>query len=99
MFDRFWDFNLDWQIYFCNEEVDLPFKDERIKPKKTFEFKVPKKGTGASGPPGRKSKTTTSPGKSGPPEGTRFSNVSKTKTTNTGSTGSASKKALSFRGF
>ena len=28
------------------------FKDERIKPKKTFEFKVPKKGTGASGPPG-----------------------------------------------
>ena len=77
------------------------FKDERIKPKKTFEFKVPKKGTGASGPPGTKSapKKTGSSGKSGPPEGTRFSNLSRTKTTTTGSTGSASKKALNFRGL
>ena len=78
------------------------FKDERIKPKKTFKFKVPKKGTGASGAPGRNfstAKNTGSSGKSGPPEGTRFSNLSRTKTTTTGSTGSASKKALSFRGL
>ena len=39
MFDRFWDFNLDWQIYFCNEEVDLPFNDERIKQIKTGKSK------------------------------------------------------------
>ena len=39
MFDRFWDFDLDWQIYFCNEEVDLPFKDERIKQIKTGKSK------------------------------------------------------------
>ena len=35
MFDRFWDWDLDWQIYFCNEEVDFPYKDDRIKQIKT----------------------------------------------------------------
>lgn len=39
MFDRFWDFELDWQIYFCNEEVDLPFNDDRIKQIKTGKSK------------------------------------------------------------
>ena len=35
MFNRFWDFDLDWQIYFCNEETDFPYKDNRIKQLKT----------------------------------------------------------------
>ncbi len=35
MFNRFWDFDLGWQIYFCNEDADLPFNDDRIKQIKT----------------------------------------------------------------
>ena len=35
MFNRFWDFDLDWQIYLCNEDADLPFNDDRIKQIKT----------------------------------------------------------------
>ena len=39
MFNRFWDFDLDWQIYFCNEELDFPYKDDRIIQLKTGKSK------------------------------------------------------------
>ena len=39
MFNRFWDFELDWQIYFCNEEVDFPYDDDRIIQLKTGKSK------------------------------------------------------------
>ena len=39
MFNRFWAWDLDWQIYFCNEEVDFPYKDDRIKQIKTGKSK------------------------------------------------------------
>ncbi len=39
MFNRFWDFDLDWQIYFCNEKIDFPYKDDRIIQLKTGESK------------------------------------------------------------
>ena len=39
MFNRFWDFDLDWQIYFCNEERDFPYQDDRIKQLKTGKSK------------------------------------------------------------
>ena len=39
MFDRFWAFDLDWQIYFCNEEIDFPYDDPRIKQIKTGKSK------------------------------------------------------------
>ena len=39
MFDRFWDFDLGWQIYFCNEEIDFPYNDSRIKQIKTGKSK------------------------------------------------------------
>ena len=39
MFNRFWAWDLDWQIYFCNEEVDFPYKDDRIKQIKTVRVK------------------------------------------------------------
>ena len=44
MFNRFLDFDLDWQIYFCSEERDFPYQDDRIKQLKTFlgQKKAPK---------------------------------------------------------
>ena len=30
MFDHFGFLDLGWPIYFCNEEINLPFDDERI---------------------------------------------------------------------
>ena len=39
MFNRFWDFDLDWQIYFCSEERDFPYQDDRIKQLKTGKSK------------------------------------------------------------
>ena len=39
MFNRFWAWDLDQQIYFCNEEVDFPYKDDRIKQIKTGKSK------------------------------------------------------------
>lgn len=29
-FSRYWNWNLNWPIYFCSEEKDLPFNDKRI---------------------------------------------------------------------
>ena len=28
--NRYWNWDLNWPIYFCNEELDLPFRDPRI---------------------------------------------------------------------
>jgi hypothetical protein len=36
-FNEFWDFNLPYKIYFCNEVIDLPFKHEKIIQLKTGE--------------------------------------------------------------
>ena len=83
---------------FGTTDPSAGFGDQRPKPKKTFKGGVPKKGTGASGAPGRNFSTpkkTGSSGTSGPPKGTRFSNVSRTKTT----TGTGSSKAFSARGI
>ena len=30
MFDHFEFLDLGWPIYFCNEEIELPFNDERV---------------------------------------------------------------------
>ena len=83
---------------FGTTDSSAGFGDQRPKPKKTFKGGVPKKGTGASGAPGRNFSTPKkagSSGTSGPPKGTRFSNVSRTKTT----TGTGSSKAFSARGI
>ena len=39
MFDHFGFLDLGWPIHFCNEEIDLPFNDERITQIKTGKSK------------------------------------------------------------
>jgi FkbM family methyltransferase len=40
-FSRYWNWNLNWPVYFCNEEMDLPFNDPRI-----IQIKSPKSENG-----------------------------------------------------